>query len=89
MGFLAEDSLRFNAEGEAVDRGLADAITELIDRISFIVEALHDAERAAIDCRTEETRDRRIAQVLSRNSQRRKLPLAVLEESRIEKLNAQ
>ena len=48
--------------------------------------ALHDAKRAAIDCRAEKPRDGRVAEVLKRQGQRRELILSIASEPRIEKL---
>ena len=67
---LTENSLRLDAESEPVDRGLSRPISEFIDRMSFLVEPLHDTKRAPINGRAEETRNGGVAQVLGRNCQR-------------------
>src|SRR5262249_20352945 len=82
--FAIEHTLRFKGCGETIDRGLLNPGAEDVDRISLLIEPLHDALRAAIDRRTEETRDRRVALILNRCSERRKLGLAVTSETRIE-----
>src|SRR5206468_10429242 len=53
---------------------------------SISVEALHDAKSASIYCRTKETRDRRIPQVLGRKRERSKLLLPILRKAWIQKL---
>src|SRR6185503_20019565 len=59
-----EHALRLDRGGETIDRRFVYRVTEDIDRVSVFIEPLHDAHRSAIDRRTEETRDRRIALIL-------------------------
>ena len=59
-----EHALRLDRRSETIDRRLVYLVTEDIDRVSLFVETLNDAHRSAIDRRTEETRDRRVALIL-------------------------
>src|SRR6185295_2710410 len=56
-----EHALRLDSGSETIDRRFVYLVTEDIDRVSIFVEPLHDTHRAAIDRRTEETRDRGVA----------------------------
>ena len=62
---------------------------KIVERIAVLVEALHDPHRAAVDRGTEKTRHRRIALILKRQTQRRKLPFAISRETRIEIFKSQ
>src|SRR5205085_488912 len=79
-----EHALRFDGRGEAVNRRLVYARAEDVDWISLFVEPLHDAHRSAVDGRTEETRDRRVALILDRSRQGRELRFVVTRKARIE-----
>src|SRR5438874_4345449 len=82
--FLAQDPLSFDVEADAVDRRLAHAISQHVDRLSLGIESLHNPERAAVDGRAKKAGDGRVAQVLGRDRQRRELSLAVTKKARIE-----
>jgi len=60
------------------------SFAEDVDCISIFVESLHDPHRAAVDRRAEETSHCRVARVLHRGGERRKLRLVVTSETRIE-----
>src|SRR5205085_10456679 len=85
--FQTQHSLRLYSQRQAIDRGLTNSVTELIDWITFFIEALHHAKCSAVDRRSEEPRNGGIAKVLGRNTERRELALAVMKEARVEKLN--
>src|SRR5206468_1759932 len=84
-----QNALRFDVEGEAVDGRLFRPHAELVNRVALRIEALHDAEAAAINRRAEEARDAHIARVLQRRGERRELRLAIRAEARVEELEAQ
>ncbi len=85
---MTQYSLRFDTQSETVDRRLAHSISQDVDRVPFLVQPLHDAERAAVDSRAKEACDGGIAQVLDRNREWRELFLSITGKARIEKLKA-
>ena len=85
MRFLTEYALRLDAQREPIDCRLRNPVAELIDWITLVIKALHDSKRAPVDCRAEEARDGRVAQVLCGKCERGKLSLLVLEKARIQK----
>src|SRR3712207_9189199 len=63
---------------QTVDRRLAGFYAELVNRIAFLVEALHNAHRALIKRRAEKSGHARIAQILRAKRQRRKTTVRLL-----------
>src|SRR6185295_7441078 len=86
---LTEHSLSFGSKREPIYRRLSDRITEYINRVSVLIQTLDNAHRSAIDCRAEESRDRRIPRIFNRQAKRRELTLAIASKTRIEILETQ
>src|SRR5947207_7411408 len=80
----AKIALRFRAERETIYGRLTGAHTEHIDRVSMLIDALDDSHRAAIDCRSEEASQRRVATIFQGQCKRRELLGAITREPRIE-----
>src|SRR6185503_17029396 len=79
-----QHTLSFKRRGETIDRRLVHLVAENVDRVSVFIDSLHDTHRSAVDRRTEEACDRRVALILNRRRQRRKLGFVVPGETRIE-----
>src|SRR5258708_8945176 len=73
---LIKDALGFDCSSKAVDGWFAYLLTEDVYGVSVLVEPLNDPHRSAINRRTEEARNCRIAQIFHRSRKWNKFCLA-------------